>query len=120
MALWLLASVTQAGVIARVEHGTIAFQQCFRTAQRAVERFPGKVALRRPREMVVPDIAKGVVQADPFEAVVEAYRPTLRLRFGRELLLGQLLETSDTPGAQRIGQRIFFGTHAAIVALSAF
>ena len=61
----------------------------------APERLALDVALGGFWQVVVPDVLKGMVEADALEAVVKADRPVVFPGEGGEDLLGEVLEAGD-------------------------
>lgn len=72
------------------------------------------------REVVVPDIAEGVVEADSLEAVVEADGPLMGFGGGGKCLLGEVFEVGDGGWHDRLLAEFDLGGPLTALILSGF
>ncbi len=70
-------------------------QQVFGTLHRSAQCLACKMPLRGPSQMVVPNIAKSMIEADALEAVIQPDRPPLRARFRGQHRLREVFEVRN-------------------------
>ena len=77
MALFHLAPVGEAGDVAGLQQSAITEEKTFGAGESTLQWFSGDVTFGGTLQVVVPNVSKGVVEADSLEAVVQANGPTL-------------------------------------------
>ena len=90
-----LASELEARFIALAEKIAVAAVQIFSTGECTLQRLADEMPFRWTGEVVVPDVTEGVVEADAFEAVIEANGPMLLGGEGGKGDFGEVFEALD-------------------------
>lgn len=93
-----LTAIPQTFGVAERECGETFGEDGLRAGERRGEVGAGEMAFGGFGEVVVPDVAKGGVEADAFEAVVKADGPALLAGERREGDFGEVLEAGDPGG----------------------
>ncbi len=89
------AAEAQAVCVAKIEGGPALSEDRFGAGDGAGKGLAGEMALGGARQVVVPDVVEGGVEADAFEAVIEADGPMLLAREGGKGDLGEVFEAGD-------------------------